>query len=88
MPLPLTVSCFSKIQIDCTFLVPARLGCRGQRAIKRACASESVGLSNWKVRVRQYVSKMLGSRHVLRFALAIRQSFFYILRDVYLKNKR
>jgi len=24
MPLPLTVSCFSKIQIDFTFLVPAR----------------------------------------------------------------
>jgi len=26
MPLPLTVSCFSKIQIGFTFLVPARLG--------------------------------------------------------------
>jgi len=26
MPLPLTVSCFSKIQIDFTFLVPAHLG--------------------------------------------------------------
>ena len=25
MPLPLTVSCFSKIQIGFTFLVPARL---------------------------------------------------------------
>ena len=25
-PLPLTVSCFSKIQIDFTFLVPAHLG--------------------------------------------------------------
>jgi len=27
MPLALTVSCFSKIQIGFTFLVPARLGC-------------------------------------------------------------
>ena len=26
MPLPLTVSCFSKIQIGLTFLVPAHLG--------------------------------------------------------------
>jgi len=26
MPLPLTVSCFSKIQIGFTFLVPAQLG--------------------------------------------------------------
>jgi len=26
MPLPLTVSCFGKIQIGCTFLVPGHLG--------------------------------------------------------------
>ena len=35
MPLPLTVSCFSKIQIGFTFLVPAHPGSPGQRAIKR-----------------------------------------------------
>ena len=35
MPLPLTVSCFSKIQIVFTFLVPAHLGSLRQRAIKR-----------------------------------------------------
>jgi len=35
MPLPLTVSCFSKIQIGFTFLVPAHLGSPGQRAMKR-----------------------------------------------------
>ena len=29
MPLPLTVSCFSKIQIDFTFLVPVHLGSPG-----------------------------------------------------------
>jgi len=34
MPLPLTVSCFSKIQIGFTFLVPAHPGSCGQRAIK------------------------------------------------------
>jgi len=29
MPLPLTISCFSKIQIGFTFLVPANLGSPG-----------------------------------------------------------
>ena len=35
MPLPLTVSCFSKIHIGFTFLVPAHPGGPGQRAVKR-----------------------------------------------------
>ena len=37
MPLPLTVSFFSKIQIGFTFLVPAHPGSPGQRAVKRVC---------------------------------------------------
>jgi len=37
MPLPLTVSCFSKIQIGFIFLVLAHLGSLGQRAVKRVC---------------------------------------------------
>ena len=37
MPLPLTVSCFSKILIGFTFLVLAYPGSPGQRAIKRVC---------------------------------------------------
>jgi len=37
MPLPLTVCCFSKIQIGFTFLVPAHPGSPGKRAIKRMC---------------------------------------------------
>ena len=37
MPLPLTVSCFSKIQIAFTFLVPAHLGSPRKRAVKRVC---------------------------------------------------
>jgi len=37
MPLPLTVSCFSKIQIGFTFLVPAYPGSPGKRAVKRVC---------------------------------------------------
>ena len=37
MLLPLTFSCFSKIQIGSTFLVPAHLGSPGKRAIKQVC---------------------------------------------------
>ena len=37
MLLPLTVTCFSKIQIGFIFLVPAHLGSPGQRAVKRVC---------------------------------------------------
>ena len=37
MPQPLNVSCFSKIQIGFTFLVPADPHSPGQRAIKRVC---------------------------------------------------
>jgi len=34
MLLPLTVSCFSEIQIGFTFLVPVHLGSPGKRAVK------------------------------------------------------
>ena len=39
---PLTVSCFSKIQIGFTFLVPAHLGSPGKRAVKRVCVYCSI----------------------------------------------
>jgi len=42
MPLPLTVSCFSKIQIGFSFPVPADPGSPGQRAVKRVCVSVCV----------------------------------------------
>ena len=41
MPLPLTLSFSSKIQISFTFLVPAHLGSPGQRAVKRVCVLEA-----------------------------------------------
>jgi len=41
MPLPLTVSCFSKIQTGFSFLVPAHLGSPGERAVKRVCVCDS-----------------------------------------------
>jgi len=37
MPLPLIVSCFSKIQIGFTSTVPAHPGSPGQRAVKQVC---------------------------------------------------
>jgi len=47
MPLLLTVSCFSKIQIGFTFLIPAHLGSPGQRTVKRVCVCVCVCVANW-----------------------------------------
>ena len=54
MPLPLTVSCFSKIQIGFTFLVPAHLGSPGKRAVKRVCTQvnpcqPAPPVNNWRI---------------------------------------
>jgi len=58
LPLPLTVSCFSKIQIGFTFLVPAHLGSPGKRAVKRVCVCVYTGqpalatappVKNWRI---------------------------------------
>ena len=46
MPMPLTVSCFSKIQIGFTFLVPAYPGSPGQRAVKRVCVASAGPYAN------------------------------------------
>ena len=43
MPLPLTVSWFSKIQIGFTFLVPAHPGSPVKRAVKRVCVYTAKG---------------------------------------------
>ena len=50
MPLPLTVSCFSKIQIGFTFLVPAHPGSPGKRAVKWVCVQQQFKLQHIKVR--------------------------------------
>ena len=42
MPLPLTVSCFSKIQIGFTFLVLDHPGSLGQRAVRGVCVCACV----------------------------------------------
>ena len=46
MPLPLTVSCFSKIQIGFTFLVPAHPGSPGKKAVKRVCADHQITIEH------------------------------------------
>jgi len=59
MPLPLTVSCFSKIQVGFTFLVPAHLGSPRKRAVKRVCVCvynetrdvNKTGVRDWKVSI-------------------------------------
>ena len=42
MPLPLTVCCFSKIQIVFTFLVPAHPGSPGQRVLNGCLCTKSL----------------------------------------------
>jgi len=70
MPLPLTVSCFSEIQIGFTFLVPAHLGSPGKRAVKRPEKGPLNGCSS-VVRVHTKVPSVLwhcwlGSRKGIR----------------------
>jgi len=45
MPLPLTVSCLSKIQVGFIFLLLAYPGSLGQRAVKRVCVCVCVCVS-------------------------------------------
>ena len=42
MPLPLTISCSSNIQIGFTFLIPAHLGNPGQWAVKLVCVCSDI----------------------------------------------
>jgi len=52
MPLPLTVSCVSKIQIGFTFLVPAHPGSPGKRPLNECvcvCVFMAASLSNSRV---------------------------------------
>jgi len=65
MPLPLTVSCFSEIQIVFTFLVPAHPGSPGKRAVKRVCVCWcnkhlAIGLSAccWHLRDRKFLTSL------------------------------
>jgi len=56
MPLPLTVSCFSKIQIGFTVLVPAYPGSPGERAVKWVFVCVCVMHGQCDTRPRQWQS--------------------------------
>jgi len=47
MPLPLTVSGFSKIQTGFTFVAPAHPGSPGQRAVERARSKRACVSISW-----------------------------------------
>ena len=65
MPLPLTVSCFSKIQIGFTFLVPAHLGSTGQRAVKRVSVfSVGVAFLHFVFYLILYISALVANKRV------------------------
>jgi len=66
MPLPLTVSCFSKIQICSTFLVPAHPGRPGKRASKWVCVCFNVA---------QFVYDKLMNEVIVTFLSKIRDNF-------------
>ena len=68
MPLPLTVSCFSKIQIGFTFLAPAHPGSLGKRAIKRLCVCFTLLVV---VSVRQIKLTRVGFRAHVKIASRI-----------------
>ena len=59
MPLQLTVSCFCKIQIRYSFLVPAYPGSPGQRAVKPVCACVLHFSSDLKSSQRLYIAFLL-----------------------------
>jgi len=59
IPLPLTVSCFSKIQTGFTFLVPPHPGSPGQRAVKRACVCVCVFVKVVRLKLIRQVSPRL-----------------------------
>jgi len=56
IPLPLTVSCFSKIQIGFTFLVPADLGNPAKWAVKRVCVCVCVAEREYYLQIGRLVA--------------------------------
>jgi len=78
MPLPLTVSCFSKIQIGFTFLVPARLGSPRQMPLNM-CSSFLL-LIREQLHSCSIVSVFAGCRRNITFALTQVMQFVFFAR--------
>ena len=73
IPLPLTVSCSSKIQIGFTFLVPAHPGSPGQRDVKWVCVYTDSRAFQFAIRIDSFSKKNrhLDSLVVMQFFLLI-----------------
>ena len=84
MPLPLTVICFSEIQIGFTFLVPAHQGSPGKRAVKRVFLF--LFSIMWRLTLHVSVIKMMNRRrggHVdLRVAVSLIKRFEFLFESV------
>jgi len=83
MPLPPTVSCFSKIQIGFTILVLAHLGSPGQRAVKRVCVCVCVRQINSYTKFNQHLKTHLfrayKSQHIVTLDYCALQKYSYLL---------
>ena len=69
MPLPHTVSCFSKIQIGFTFLVPAHLGSPGKKAVRplmvlNVCVCVSATNAQYNVAIYDFLLNSLFQNRV------------------------
>ena len=76
MPLPLPVSCFTKIQIGFTFLVPAHLGSPGKGQLKGCvcvCSPTEVRVSECRLIILTIISAawppidLMPEKHVFSF---------------------
>ena len=80
MPLPLTVSCFSKIQIGFTFLVPAHLGSPGKGPLNGCvCVPHFVRVCLIFCIHQQSAHITYFSLHKLAFSTAILILFVFLL---------
>ena len=78
MPLPLTISCFSKIQTGFTFLVLAHPGSPGKRAVKRMCVCRVVVRCKQRINICCYFAILLILRtNVASFMTYLCSTFTY-----------
>ena len=74
MPLPLTVSCFSKIQIRFTFLVPAHPGSPGKMAVKLVYVCMSISTKKLENDREHFTAKATDLKYPPQFSETARFS--------------
>ena len=80
MPLPLTVSCFSKILSGFTFLVLAHLSSPGQKAIKHVCVITMINIDT------VIIKKPRPTRTSITNMIEIKQHIKYCICECLLRN--